>query len=175
MTYKESLHAAMLELDKDEKRRYLGYGIRYGARAGGSFNGISDDKMIECPVCENLMLGMAIGLSLKGLKPVVYFERFDFLILAADALCNHLDAAKIISRGEFNPAVIIRVVVGNSQKPLFTGHTHTRDYGVAISQMVNFKVWRVNDEWQFGPTYKKAADAQDAGESSIVIEMKDKI
>lgn len=174
MTYKESVTRAMTDLAQDPKRVFIGYGIKFG-RAMGTLKDVPENMLLETPVAENLMAGLAIGLSLKGQKPVVFYERCDFVLHALDAIVNHLNAAKTISRGEFSPAVIIRIVVGNKTKPLFTGFCHTQDFGSAFAEMVQFKVWRVNDEWQFGPTYKKAAEAQDAGESSIVIEMKDKI
>lgn len=86
------------------------------------------------------MAGMAIGLSLAGYKPLVYFERFDFVINALDAIVNHLVHFKAVSNGQFAPTVLFRVVVGNCNVPLLTGPTHTGNYIEALQNMVNFPV-----------------------------------
>lgn len=172
MTYKESLTAAMTELARDPACVFLGYGITHG-RAMGTLRDVPASQLIETPVAENLMVGLAIGLSLKGRKPVVFFERFDFVLNAADAIVNHLNAAATISRGEFKPAVILRVVVGNKTKPLFTGETHTQDFSVAFRSMVFFPVvtaWTAQEVTQL---YAEAKRRQDSGESMMIVEYKD--
>ena len=52
------------------------------------------------------MVGLAIGMSFEGFKPVVYFERHDFMLVAADAIGNHVDKIERISHGEFKVPVI---------------------------------------------------------------------
>lgn len=174
MTYKESVSLAMTNLASDPQRRFIGYGIKFG-RAMGTMKEVPENMLVETPVAENLMVGLAIGISLTGFKPVVFIERMDFILNALDAIVNHLNAAKTISRGEFSPAVIIRVVVGNKTKPLFTGATHVQDFSAALASLVGFPVIVVEQGYQFAPSYERAAKMQDAGESSIVVEYKDKL
>jgi pyruvate dehydrogenase E1 component beta subunit len=173
MNFKTELTAAMNNLDRDPLVRFIGYGVTYG-KAMGTLNGVSQNKLIELPVAENLMVGFAIGLALKGLKPVVFFERYDFVLNAMDALVNHLDKITTISGGEFNPNIILRVVVGNSQKPLFTGKTHTSNYSAALEQMVNFPVVRLSNPECIQKEYAKAL-AELPYQSSCLIEYKDRI
>ena len=66
----------------------------------GTLKDVPDDQKIETPVAENLMVGLAIGMSFEGFKPVVYFERHDFMLVAADAISNHIDKIERISHGE---------------------------------------------------------------------------
>jgi pyruvate dehydrogenase E1 component beta subunit len=106
MTYKESITASMDELAKDPDVCFIGYGIRYG-KAMGTLKNVSESQLIETPVAENLMVGLAIGLSLRGKKPVVFIERADFLLNALDAIVNHLDKIELMSRGQFQPACIL--------------------------------------------------------------------
>jgi pyruvate/2-oxoglutarate/acetoin dehydrogenase E1 component len=128
-SYKEELTASMESLAADPLVRFVGYGVRIGGRAQGTLKNVSDTQLIEMPVAENLMVGFAIGLALKGLKPVVFIERMDFILNALDAIVNHLDKIETISRGEFKPTMILRIVVSEiRQKPLFTGETHTQDF-----------------------------------------------
>lgn len=97
ITYKGELSRAMGQLATDPKVCFLGYGIKYG-RAMSTLSGVSEEQLIETPVAENLMVGLAIGLALKGRRPVVFIERCDFLLNALDAIVNHLDKIEKIGR-----------------------------------------------------------------------------
>lgn len=142
LTYKQALAESMMLLGADGLTRICGYGLKVGHEKS-SFAGVPIEQIQEFTVAEGLMTSAAIGMSLVGLKPLVFLERADFLWNAADAIVNHLDACRFISGGEFKPKVIFRIVVGNSQKPLYTGHTHTRDNSAALRSMVNFPVLNV--------------------------------
>ncbi len=143
MTYKEELKRAMDFLGEDKKTVFIGYNVKYGSMGNGTLVDIRKEQLIETPVAENLMIGMAIGMSLEGFKPVVYIERFDFIMCAMDALVNHLDKIEKISKGEFKPKVIIRCVVGNKENPLYTGDTHTQDFTNTMRSLLIMPVVRL--------------------------------
>ncbi len=172
--YKDILIEANTKLGKNKNIIFIGYGLKKG-RALGTLKNIDESKIIETPVAENLMVGLAIGLSLKEYCPVVFIERMDFILNAMDALINHLDKMKDISKGEFNPAVIIRCVVGNYKKPLYTGITHTQDFSKEIKRLVSFPVIRLKAAEDILKAYIKAERLQKNGISSILIEYKDLI
>ena len=172
-SYKEALTAAMVNLAEDPKIRFVGYGVKIGGRAHGTLKTVPDAQLVETPVAENLMVGLAIGMSLAGLRPVVFIERFDFILNALDAIVNHLDKIGSMSRGQFKPAVILRVVVGNKEKPFFTGATHTQDFTVAVEQMVRFPVQNLLTEEEVTNYYYRARLSQQRGQSTMLIEYKD--
>jgi pyruvate/2-oxoglutarate/acetoin dehydrogenase E1 component len=172
MTYKESLTAAMTALGRDPATCFLGYGVTNG-KAGGTLAGVPAAQLIETPVAENLMAGLAIGMALTGRRPLVYFERFDFVLNAADAIVNHLDKMALMSRGEFSPAVILRCVVGNTRKPLFTGETHVQDLTDAFASMLRMPVWSCHKPDQITAAYTQAQEAQAMGGSTMIVEYKD--
>lgn len=138
--YKDALTAAMNRLARDPRVVFLGYGVATGSKALGTLKEVPPSRLIEMPVAENLMVGAALGMALAGKVPVVFIERMDFLMNAMDALVNHLDKIAVISRGQFRPQVIIRCVVGNSQKPLFTGRTHTQEFTYPLRYMLKMDV-----------------------------------
>ena len=136
----------------------------------------AEPPAVETPVAENLMVGLAIGMSLAGLRPVVYIERMDFILNALDAIVNHLDKIAQMSHGEFNPAIILRVVVGNKHKPLFTGATHTQDFTEAVRSMVGFDVARCTSAANILAQYRYAYSAMEAQRgSTMLVENKDLI
>ena len=169
MTYKDEITKANTELAKDPKTRFIGYGLKKG-RAMGTLNGVEESQIIEMPVAENLLLGSAIGMALTGLKPVVFIERMDFLMNCMDALVNHLDKIKEISQNEFDPSVIIRCVVGNVRKPLYTGLTHTQDFSRVLRGMTNIPVYQLGSEDTAKFYYELAIQR---GGSAIIVEYKD--
>ena len=173
MTYKGQLTAAMNLLAADPAVRFIGYGVKIGGRAAGTLNNVSDSQLIETPVAENLMVGLATGLSLAGLKPVVFIERMDFILNALDAIVNHLGAAQHISCNQFKPAAILRVVIGNKSKPLYTGPTHVQDFTDSVRAMVNFPVLKLTSPDEILPAYQDALDALSLGRSTMLVEMKD--
>jgi pyruvate/2-oxoglutarate/acetoin dehydrogenase E1 component len=172
LSYKEELTAAMESLAADPLVRFVGYGVRIGGRAQGTLKNVADSQLIEMPVAENLMIGFSIGLALKGLKPVVFIERFDFILNALDAIVNHLDKIETISRGEFKPTMILRIVVGNKSKPLFTGETHTQDFTAALNALVSFPLVTLPSAPYINLAYRVAHESLDR-HSTAIIEYKD--
>lgn len=172
MTYREAICAANANLAKDAATRFIGYGLTHG-RANGTLNDVDEDQIIEMPIAENLLIGFAIGLALTGYRPIVFIERFDFILNALDAIVNHLDKIHSLSQGQFSPAVIIRTVVGNRYKPLYTGLPHIQDHSAAIAKMVSFPVVRLQKEDAIKVAYNQAERDFTKGVSTILVEYKD--
>ena len=172
--YKEALIAAMTQFNADPLARIVGYGLRDGKGGNGTLKMFPNEKTVEVTVAENLMMGIGMGLAMVGLRPLVFLERMDFIGNCFDALVNHVDKAKQISRGEWNPCVIVRVVVGNKTKPLFTGPTHTQDMSEAFRKILRMPVYRVTTPGEVEAAYHVAMHDQREGiGSSMIVESKD--
>lgn len=178
MTYKDSITQAMTDLAADPAVCFIGYGIRYG-KAMGTLKNVNIGQLIETPVAENLMLGLATGLALRGQKPVVFIERADFLLNAMDAIVNHLTKIELMSRGQFKPACILRIIVGNKTKPLFTGETHTQDFRDELHMLANrpgqrpFAPAEITHGEFAASTFEQAYEGLAHGHSTAVWEYKD--
>ena len=70
------------------------------------------------------MVGLAIGMSFEGFKPVVTLST-DFMLVAADAIGNHIDKIERISHGEFRVPVILKTVVDDGGL-FYSGPTHSQ-------------------------------------------------
>jgi pyruvate/2-oxoglutarate/acetoin dehydrogenase E1 component len=173
MTYKEAATQSMLEFAADPKARFVGYGLLDGKGGNGTMKTIPNEKIVETTVCEGLMAGIAQGLAMQGFKPMVLIERADFIWRAMDAIALHLDQCEDISRGEFKPGVIIRVVIGNKEKPLFTGPTHTGDPYDALRDILKMLVFRTSGPDGIKFWYSVAMERQERGESTMIFELKD--
>jgi deoxyxylulose-5-phosphate synthase len=137
ISYKEAMNQAMTELGK-EGAIFIGYNVARGD-AMGTLKNVSNDQKLETPVAENLMSGLAIGMSFEGFTPVLYFERHDFMLVAMDAIGNHIDKIERISHGEYKVPIIIRAVEAFGG-PFYSGPTHHQDFTNVLKTLVEFPV-----------------------------------
>jgi len=113
---------------------FLGQSIRYDGQAmHPSFSGVPMEQRIEMPVAEDFQMGFSTGLALTGQLVVSVYPRFDFLLLAANQLVNHLDKLPLMS--SYRPKVIIRTAVGSTE-PLNPGPQHCQDHTEAFAKML---------------------------------------
>lgn len=134
MTYLSELTSAMTLLAQQQNALFVGQSVRYDGQAPfTTLDGVPMERRIEMPVAENLQMGFCTGLALEGYLPICIFPRFDFLILAMDALVNHLDKLELYS--DFTPKVIIRTAIG-ATSPVNPGPQHCQDYTSVMRQML---------------------------------------
>lgn len=168
-SYKGALSHAMFTLAQDPLFRAVGYGLLDGKGMNGTAKEVPNCKIVETTVAENLMMSMAQGMAMNGLRPLIYLERGDFVFCCMSALCSHLDKCKEISRGEWNPCVLIRIHVGKKTKPLFTGPTHTTDVYETLKAALRMPVYRLRTPDEVTAAYERATREQREGITSSVL------
>ena len=165
-SYKESMNIAMKELS-DEGAIFIGYNVVKGD-AMGTLKEIPEEQKLETPVAENLMSGLAIGMSFEGFLPVLYFERHDFMMVAMDAIVNHIDKIERISHGEFKVPVIIRAVTADGG-PFYSGITHSQDFTDVLRAAVSFPVYDPTNGREILESFRNARDSK---RPAIIVERK---
>jgi pyruvate dehydrogenase E1 component alpha subunit len=156
ITFKKAINDAMTEIGKLNSV-FIGYNVKNG-NAMGTLAGVDDSQKIETPVAENLMTGLGIGMSFEGFRPVIYYERHDFMLVAADAIVNHINHIERISHGEYKVPVILRSVVADSG-PFYSGPTHSQDFTAGFSNMVTFPVYVPTTGKQALTVYRNAINS----------------
>jgi pyruvate dehydrogenase E1 component beta subunit len=159
MNYRDAVKNAMQDLAADPRTVFLGYNVCFGSRAYGTLADIPTERCLETPVAENLMAGLAIGMGLTGLRPVLFYERHDFILNALDALVNHLDKMETLSQGQFQTPVLIRAVVGGTM-PLHPGPQHIQDFTEAFRSMLAMPVLDPRTASEVEAAYRQALSAQ---------------
>jgi acetoin:2,6-dichlorophenolindophenol oxidoreductase subunit beta len=116
MTYREAVNAAMHDaFAQDEAVVLLGEDV---SREGGVFKtnaGLAEtygSRVIDTPICENGFTGVALGMAILGLRPIVEFMFADFMPTAGDAIVNQLPKYRFMSGGQFSVPVTLRVISG---------------------------------------------------------------
>jgi hypothetical protein len=157
MSFKDAISKSMRDLS-DDNAVFIGYNVTHG-HAMGTLKGIPNNQLIETPVAENLMAGLGIGISFENRKAVIYYERHDFMYVAADAIGNHIDKINRVSHGEYNVPVIIRAVVADAG-PFYSGPTHSQDLTAMFRKMCDFPIFEPSNAKDALVAYKKAQMAK---------------
>ena len=166
LSYKEAMIQTQTELG-EQGAIFIGYNVKYG-NAIGTLKDVPDEQKLETPVAENLMAGLAIGMSFEGFLPVVYYERHDFMLVAADAIINHIDKIERISHGEFKCPVIIRAVTADAG-PFYSGITHSQDFTKVFKKAVSFPV---HDPVTGDDVIRAFRGAKESGRPAMIVERK---
>ncbi|MDA9647891.1 hypothetical protein N9T17_04235 [Candidatus Pelagibacter sp.] len=171
MNYSNEIKKSMHMLSKNPKTIFLGQSVEVpGNLLFKSLERVPRKKKLELPVFEETQMGMAIGLSLNGFIPLTCYPRFDFFILSMNQTINHLDKLNQISSKEFDPFVIIRVLVGG-KKSIDAGPQHTGNYTSAMRKMLKFlNVIELKNSSQIYKSYKNCINKK---KSTLFVEYSD--
>lgn len=166
--YSKEIIKCMHTLAKRKNVIFLGQSVEYpGNLIYKTLKKIKKNKKLELPVFEDTQMGIATGLALEGFLPICTYPRFDFLLLAMNQLINHLDKFPIISKNQFKPKVIIRVLVG-AKSPLDAGEQHTQNYVKQIRSMTKtINVYDVKSYKDVNRSYKSSLNSKN---SSLIVE-----
>ena len=86
----EALHQVMAQ---DERVFLIGQGVTSPWYVGTTTVGLIDrfgpERIIDTPVSENGITGVAVGAALEGMRPILVHPRMDFMYYAMDQIANH--------------------------------------------------------------------------------------
>ena len=107
LTYGEAINRALLdEMTNDSSVILFGEDIRYNLYGyTGDLYEKFGDRVIDVPLMENTIVGMAIGASLRGLRPIVDLTVANFLYTAMDQIVNM--ASKLRSMNDYDVPITI--------------------------------------------------------------------
>jgi len=173
MKYFDELKRSMDWLGQKDDTFFMGQAVTYaGTAMTNTLKDVDTDKLLELPVNEDMQLGMSTGMALNGTVPISIFPRWNFLILAANQIVNHLDKMRIMSSGGYDPKVIIRTGIG-SQRPLHPQHQHISDFTGGFRAMCDtIEIVRLDEPRQIFEEYRRAYERKD-GKSTILVEWGD--
>ncbi len=70
------------------------------------------DRVIDTPLAETLIAGMAIGMAVEGLKPVAEIQFMGFIYSIIDQIINHAGRLRNRTRGRLHCPMVLRAPYG---------------------------------------------------------------
>jgi len=106
----------MEEMERDPSVMVLGQDV---GKEGGVFrvtDGLQSkfgaQRVVDTPLAESGIVGVALGLAVKGFKPVAELQFMGFLPPALDQLISHISRIRNRSRGRYTCPMVIRMPYG---------------------------------------------------------------
>jgi 2-oxoisovalerate dehydrogenase E1 component beta subunit len=108
------------EMERDERVMVLGEDV--GPKGGvflvtdGLYARFGEARVIDTPIAESSIAGVALGLALAGKRPVAEMQFTDFAHMAFNQITNEMAKFRYRSDGEWGVPMVVRAPMG--------GHSH---------------------------------------------------
>jgi pyruvate dehydrogenase E1 component beta subunit len=142
ITYREALrHALSEEIQRDENVVILGeevaeYDGAYKVTEG-LWKKFGDKRVVDTPISEAAFIGMGIGASMLGLRPVMELMFWSFATVAWDQIVNNAGFVRYMSGGLINCPIVIR---GPANGGTNVGATHSHTPENMLANIPGLKV-----------------------------------
>jgi acetoin:2,6-dichlorophenolindophenol oxidoreductase subunit beta len=144
MSIAEALRAAIREeMRRDERVICLGEDIGISGGFGGAFTvtlGLSDEfgheRILDTPISEALIAGMAVGAAICGLRPIADVQYGDFLFNMMDQLANQAAKMRYMSGGTLSVPMVMRAPIGATGR----GSQHAQSLEAFFTHVPGLKV-----------------------------------
>ncbi len=117
ITYLEAIREAQSHALRDDPRVFI-YGQDIGA-FGGAFKATKNlakefpGRVLDAPISEDAMVGMAVGAAIEGLRPIIEMQFADFSVVGFNQIVNQ--AATLFWRTNVPCPITIRLPFGGTE------------------------------------------------------------
>jgi pyruvate dehydrogenase E1 component beta subunit len=129
LTYRDALRQSIIEeMDRNPEVFLIGEDIgRYQGTfrvTQGLFDKYGERRVVDTPITEPAIVGMATGAAMVGLRPIVEMMTMSFSILALDQIINHAAKIHYMTAGQAKVPLVIRGP-GGAANQLSAQHSHS--------------------------------------------------
>lgn len=140
-TYLDAIRSGLAEeMRRDPSVYVFGEDVALGGPFGVT-QGLADEmgshRLVNTPISEATVMGLAIGAATAGLRPVVEIMFIDFITLAMDQLVNHGAKLHYMSGGQLKIPLTVRVQCGISGS---MGAHHSQSLEAWLAHVPGLKV-----------------------------------
>jgi len=140
----EALRQAIREeMLRDERVFCIGEDIGVEGGWGGAFTvtkGLAEefghDRIIDTPISEIALCGMAIGAAVAGKRPIADVQYGDFLFCMMDQMANEAPKLRYMSGGQVSVPMVMRAPVGSTRR----GSQHAQNLQAWFTHVPGLKV-----------------------------------
>jgi acetoin:2,6-dichlorophenolindophenol oxidoreductase subunit beta len=117
INYRDAIREAHAQILKNDNSAFIiGEGVDDVAAIFGTTTGLCEEfgknRVMDIPIAENGMTGVAIGAALAGMRPIFVHMRMDFLPMCMDQIVNHAAKWHYMTGGRVNVPLVIRCIIG---------------------------------------------------------------
>jgi len=129
ITYRQAIREALAEeIERDESVFIMGEEVAQYNGAYKVTEGLwakyGDKRIVDAPISEAGFIGLGIGASFLGLRPVLEMMFFSFVFVAWDQAVNNASTIRYMSGGKINMPLVIRGPA-NGGTNVGATHSHT--------------------------------------------------
>ncbi len=116
MSYAQAINETLHQvIGSDERVLLIGQGVTSPWYVGTTTVGLIDrfgpNRIIDTPVSENGVTGVAVGAALAGMRPLVVHPRLDFMYYAMDQIANQAANWSYMFGGQFRVPLTIWAII----------------------------------------------------------------
>lgn len=160
ITAAQAIREALAESLAARPEVYLmGEGVADPGGIFGTTKGLVDefgpDRVVEMPVAENGLTGIAIGSALMGQRPVMTHQRVDFALLCLEQLFNTAAKSHYVTGGAHRVPLTVRMVIGRGWGQ---GPQHSQSLEALFAHIPGLKVAMPSTPYEFKGMLHAAID-----------------
>ena len=114
--YEAIREATAISLQDDPSVYLIGLGVPDPKGIFGTTEGLQSkfgsDRVMDMPISENGMTGVAIGSALVGMRPILTHQRVEFALLSMEQIVNQAAKWFHMTAGKNNIPLVIRMIIG---------------------------------------------------------------
>jgi pyruvate/2-oxoglutarate/acetoin dehydrogenase E1 component len=142
ITYAQAVREATDQcMAADPSVYIMGLGVTDPKGVFGTTLGLKDKygsrRVLDMPVSENGMTGIAIGSAIVGMRPIMTHQRIDFMLLALDQIINNAAKWHYMFGGLMKIPMVIRVLIGRGWGQ---GPQHSQSLHSVLAHIPGLKV-----------------------------------
>lgn len=133
--------ALLTEMTLDKRVVLMGEDVGFNGGVFRATEGLQkefgEERVLDTPLAESGIIGMAMGMALNGLRPVPEIQFMDFIFPAFDQIVSEVAKIRYRSGGGFKCPMVIRTPYGGGIKG---GHYHSQSGEAYFAHTPGLKV-----------------------------------
>jgi pyruvate/2-oxoglutarate/acetoin dehydrogenase E1 component len=129
------------EMERDEDVVLIGEDVGIPGGAFGASRGLYDrfgpERVIDTPISEAGIMGLAAGAAVCGLRPIVEIMFMDFMTICMDGIVNQIAKMRYMFGSQYTVPIVIRTPAGGG---LNAGPQHSQSLEAWFAHVPGLKV-----------------------------------
>ena len=140
MRYSKAIRTALADSLAEDERVFLAGIDVGGGNVFGLTRGLAEQfpgRVLDTPISETAIMGLAVGSSMAGMRPVVELMYLDFIGVCLDQVMNQAAKLRYMTGGGASLPMVIRTQFGSGRS---SGSQHSQSLEVLLAHIPGLRV-----------------------------------